>query len=60
MSSIKIEEQIQDILDIIIEKFVFGEGDDIPTWDTCHNIAEAIYNAGYRKQSEEGVTNDKN
>lgn len=60
MSSIKIEEQIQDILDIIIEKFVFGEGDDIPTWDTCYSIAEAIYNAGYRKQSEEGVTNDKN
>ena len=46
-------EQINGILDIIIEKFIFGEGDDIPTWDTCYSIAEAIYNAGYRKQREE-------
>lgn len=48
-----IEEQIYEILDIIIDGVIYGEDNNgVPIWNTCYSIAEAIYNAGYRKQPE--------
>lgn len=54
MAGVIIEKQIEEILNIIVDGVIYGEDNNgVPTWNTCHSIAEAIYNAGYRKQREE-------
>lgn len=47
------EKQIEEMFNIIVDGVIDGEDNNgVPTSNTCANIAEALYNAGYRKQSE--------
>ena len=47
------KKQIEEIFNIIVDGVIDGEDNNgVPTGNTCSNIAEAIYNADYRKQSE--------
>ena len=47
------EKQIEEIFNIIVDGVIDGEDNNgVPTGNTCLNIAEHLYNAGYRKQGE--------
>lgn len=46
------EKQIEEMFNIIVDGVIDGEDNyGVPTGKTCLDIAEALYNAGYRKQS---------
>ncbi len=50
------EKQIEEMFNIIVDGVIDGEDNNgVPTGNTCANIAEALYNAGYRKQSENTI-----
>lgn len=52
------EKQIEEMANIIVDGVIDGEDNNgVPTMNTCVNIAEALYNAGYRKQSGAPDTN---
>lgn len=45
------EKQIEGMFNIIVDGVIDGEDNyGVPTGKTCLDIAEALYNAGYRKQ----------
>ena len=45
------KKQIEEMFNIIVDGVIDGEENNgVPTGNTCANIAEALYNAGYRKQ----------
>lgn len=47
------EKQIEEMFNIIADGVIDGENNHgVPTGKTCLNIAQTIYDAGYRKQSE--------
>ena len=47
------EKQIEEMFNIIVDGVIDGEDNNgVPTGNTCANIAKALYEAGYRKQSE--------
>ena len=47
------KEQIEEMFNIIVDGIIDGEDNNgVPTGNTCEDIAEALYNAGYRKQKE--------
>lgn len=47
------KEQIEEMFNIIVDGIIDGEDNNgVPTGNTCADIAEALYNAGYRKQKE--------
>ena len=47
------KEQIEEMFNIIVDGVIDGEDNNgVPTGNTCADIAEALYNAGYRKQKE--------
>lgn len=47
------EKQIEEMFNIIVDGVIDGEDNHgVPTGKTCLDIAEALYNAGYRKQSD--------
>lgn len=47
------EKQIEEMFNIIVDGVIDGENNHgVPTGKTCLNIAQALYEAGYRKQSE--------
>lgn len=47
------EKQIEEMFNIIVDGVIDGEDNHgVPTGKTCLDIAEALYNAGYRKQNE--------
>ena len=47
------DKQIEEMFNIIVDGVIDGEDNNgVPTGNTCVNIAETLYNAGYRKASE--------
>lgn len=47
------EKQIEEMFNLIVDGVIDGEDNHgVPTGKTCFDIAESLYNAGYRKQSE--------
>ena len=45
------KEQIEEIFNIIVDGVIDGEDNNgVPTGNTCADIAESLYNAGYRKR----------
>ena len=47
------ENQIEEMFNIIVDGVIDGENNHgVPTGKTCLNIAQALYEEGYRKQRE--------